>query len=175
MVRPVAAPSAPIDRCNALRINCRCIQRTVAARRALRCRLSPPLASLPAHSALRRAHALWCTTATPWDAPGPLHSFLACAPPLPPLPPHALLPRQTLLPPAFCPRAQVRKKRNREAEEAKPWCFLCCRGELAGCWPGGSCLQLVAVAAAACCHCAHTSGASYLRSTLLFPCFRVQR
>lgn len=31
--------------------------------------------------------------------------------------------------PPSLPFRQVRKKRNREAEEAKPWCFLCCRGE----------------------------------------------
>lgn len=175
MVRPVAAAFAPIARCDSLRINCRCIQRTVTAWRALRCRLSPPLASLPAHSPLRPAHALSAQPPPLWTRQG------RCAASWPARR-RCRHSRRTLsrrdkpccFPPS-CSRVQVRKKRNREAEEAKPWCFLCCRGELAGCWPGGSCLPLAAVAATASCRCARTSGASYLCSTVLFPCFRVQR
>lgn len=55
-----------------------------------------------------------CTTSTPLDAPGPLRSFLAGAAPLPPLPPHALTPRQTLLlPTLLLPRAGAQEAESR--------------------------------------------------------------
>ncbi len=93
-----------------------------ASCKGLQRRLGLPPRRLLAYSALHRADVL-CSSIAAFSAPQNCWQQL----------PYLRRCRRrsgrtaTLL---LCPaRLQVRKKRNREAEEAKPWCFLCCRGE----------------------------------------------
>lgn len=101
-----------------------CLQMVAASCKGLQRRLGLPPRRLLAYSALHRADVL-CSSIAAFSAPQ------NCWQQLPYLRRRRCRRRSgrtaTLL---LCPaRLQVRKKRNREAEEAKPWCFLCCRGE----------------------------------------------